>query len=59
MNQELYLRTYTNLLNRRKYFIMLLARAKLKFLREEPDDFFSVGNPAQNIYWTGVAGRSI
>ena len=25
--------------------VKLLARAKLLFLREQPDDFFSVGNP--------------
>ena len=25
--------------------VKLLARAKLIFLREQPDDFFSVGNP--------------
>ena len=26
--------------------VKLLARAKFIFLREQPDDFFSVGNPA-------------
>ena len=31
-----------------KHFIMLLARAKLRFSREQPDDFFSVGNPVHN-----------
>ena len=31
-----------------KHFIMLLARAKLRFLREQPDDFFSVGKPCSS-----------
>ena len=28
-----------------KHFIMLLARAKLRFLRKQPDDFFFSGEP--------------
>ena len=29
--------------------VKLLARAKLIFLGEQPDDFFSVGNPVMSI----------
>ena len=29
---------------------MLLARAKLRFLREQPDDFFFCGEPCMNAH---------
>ena len=39
--------------------VKLLARAKLRFLREQPDDFFFCGDPDNGVVLTGQRSVTI